>query len=82
MSTRRKVGILAICCLSVLMTNMDLTIVNLAIPSIRTELGATAAHAQWTIAIYALGDTGSDVRTAIDTLATAFYRCGDDLSNE
>jgi EmrB/QacA subfamily drug resistance transporter len=54
-STRRKVGILAICCLSVLMTIMDLTIVNLAIPSIRTELGATAAHAQWTIAIYALG---------------------------
>ena len=37
------------------MTIMDLTIVNLAIPSIRTDLGATAAHAQWTIAIYALG---------------------------
>jgi EmrB/QacA subfamily drug resistance transporter len=54
-STRRKVGILAICCLSVLMTIMDLTIVNLAIPSIRTDLNATAAHAQWTIAIYALG---------------------------
>jgi D-alanyl-D-alanine carboxypeptidase/D-alanyl-D-alanine-endopeptidase (penicillin-binding protein 4) len=35
-----------------------------------------------TFAIYALGDTGSDVRLAIDTLATAFYRCGDDLSNE
>ena len=35
-----------------------------------------------TFAIYALGDTGTDVRTAIDTLATAFYRCGDDLSNE
>ena len=35
-----------------------------------------------TFAIYALGDTGSDVRDAIDTLATAFYRCGDDLSNE
>lgn len=55
MGTRRKLGILAICCLSVLMTIMDLTIVNLAIPSIRTDLGATAAHAQWTIAIYALG---------------------------
>lgn len=55
MSTGRKLGILAICCLSVLMTIMDLTIVNLAIPSIRTDLGATAAHAQWTIAIYALG---------------------------
>jgi D-alanyl-D-alanine carboxypeptidase/D-alanyl-D-alanine-endopeptidase (penicillin-binding protein 4) len=35
-----------------------------------------------TFAIYALGDTGVDVRDAIDTLATAFYRCGDDLSNE
>jgi D-alanyl-D-alanine carboxypeptidase/D-alanyl-D-alanine-endopeptidase (penicillin-binding protein 4) len=35
-----------------------------------------------TFTIYALGDTGTDVRDAIDTLATAFYRCGDDLSNE
>jgi D-alanyl-D-alanine carboxypeptidase/D-alanyl-D-alanine-endopeptidase (penicillin-binding protein 4) len=35
-----------------------------------------------TFTIYALGDTGADVRTAIDTLATAFYRCGNDLSNE
>lgn len=35
-----------------------------------------------TFTIYALGDVGADVRTAIDTLATAFYRCGDELSNE
>lgn len=35
-----------------------------------------------TFTIYALGEVGSDVRTAIDTLATAFYRCGDNLSNE
>ena len=35
-----------------------------------------------TFTIYALGRVGSDVRTAIDTLATAFYRCGNDLSNE
>jgi serine-type D-Ala-D-Ala carboxypeptidase/endopeptidase (penicillin-binding protein 4) len=35
-----------------------------------------------TFTIYALGKTGSDVRTAIDTLATAFYRCGTNLSNE
>ncbi len=35
-----------------------------------------------TFAIYALGDVGADVRTAIDTLATGFYRCGNDLSNE
>lgn len=35
-----------------------------------------------TFTIYAQGDVGSDVRTAIDTLATAFYRCGNNLSNE
>jgi D-alanyl-D-alanine carboxypeptidase/D-alanyl-D-alanine-endopeptidase (penicillin-binding protein 4) len=35
-----------------------------------------------TFAIYAIGDVGPNVRTAIDTLATAFYRCGDSLSNE
>jgi D-alanyl-D-alanine carboxypeptidase/D-alanyl-D-alanine-endopeptidase (penicillin-binding protein 4) len=35
-----------------------------------------------TFTIYALDNVGSDVRTAIDTLATAFYRCGNELSNE
>jgi D-alanyl-D-alanine carboxypeptidase/D-alanyl-D-alanine-endopeptidase (penicillin-binding protein 4) len=35
-----------------------------------------------TFTIYALDDVGSDVRVAIDTLATAFYRCGNNLSNE
>ena len=55
LSDRRKAGILATCCLSALITGMDLTIANLAIPSIRTDLAATAAHTQWVIAIYALG---------------------------
>ncbi len=53
-SRRRKAAILATCCLTVLITSTDLTIANLAIPSIRTDLAATAAHAQWVIAIYAL----------------------------
>jgi D-alanyl-D-alanine carboxypeptidase/D-alanyl-D-alanine-endopeptidase (penicillin-binding protein 4) len=35
-----------------------------------------------TFTIYALDDVGSDVRLAIDTLATAFYRCGNTLSND
>jgi serine-type D-Ala-D-Ala carboxypeptidase/endopeptidase (penicillin-binding protein 4) len=35
-----------------------------------------------TFTIYALDDVGSDVRLAIDTLATAFYRCGNNLSND
>lgn len=55
LSHRRKAAILATCCLTVLITSTDLTIANLAIPSIRTDLVATAAHAQWVIAIYALG---------------------------
>jgi EmrB/QacA subfamily drug resistance transporter len=51
---RRKAAIMAACCLSALITGMDLTIANLAIPSIRNGLAATAAHTQWVIAIYAL----------------------------
>lgn len=51
---RRKAGVLATCCLCALITGMDLTIANLAIPSIRIDLAATAAHTQWVIAIYAL----------------------------
>ncbi|MGV1086553.1 MAG: MFS transporter [Mycobacterium sp.] len=54
MVNRRTAGILATCCLSALITGMDLTIANLAIPSIRTDLAASAAHTQWVIAIYAL----------------------------
>lgn len=34
-----------------------------------------------TFAIYALGDVSDDAKTAIDTLATGFYLCGDNLSN-
>ncbi len=32
-------------------------------------------------AIYATGNVGSGARTAIDTLATGFYKCGTNLSN-
>ena len=32
-------------------------------------------------AIFATGRVGANARTAIDTLTTAFYRCGDNLSN-
>ena len=54
LSDRRKAAILVTCCLSALITGIELTIANLAIPSIRTDLAATAAHTQWVIAIYAL----------------------------
>ncbi|GAA1750402.1 D-alanyl-D-alanine carboxypeptidase/D-alanyl-D-alanine-endopeptidase [Agromyces humatus] len=35
-----------------------------------------------TFAVYALGDVTDEAKTAIDTLTTAFYRCGDNLSNQ
>ena len=55
LSDRRKAGILATCCLSVLIAGIEITSLNLAIPAIRTDLNATAAHAQWAVAIYSLG---------------------------
>ncbi len=53
-SARRKTIILASCCLSLLIVSMDSTIVNVAIPAIRTDLHATASQMQWVIDIYTL----------------------------
>jgi EmrB/QacA subfamily drug resistance transporter len=54
LSARRKVIILVSCCLSLLIVSMDATIVNVAIPSIRTELHASASELQWVIDVYTL----------------------------
>lgn len=54
MSARRKGIILVSCCLSLLIVSMDATIVNVAIPSIRADLRATASQLQWVIDIYTL----------------------------
>ncbi len=54
LSARRKAVILTSCCLSLLIVSMDATIVNVAIPSIRADLGARPAQMQWVIDIYTL----------------------------
>lgn len=54
MSGRRKAVILTSCCLSLLIVSMDATIVNVAIPAIRTDLSASPAQMQWVIDIYTL----------------------------
>jgi EmrB/QacA subfamily drug resistance transporter len=54
MSSRRKAIILVSCCLSLLIVSMDATIVNVAIPSIRADLGASSSQLQWVIDIYTL----------------------------
>jgi EmrB/QacA subfamily drug resistance transporter len=54
LTRRRKIIILASCCLSLLIVSMDATIVNVAIPSIRGELHASPTQMQWVIDIYTL----------------------------
>ncbi|WP_328643995.1 MFS transporter [Amycolatopsis sp. NBC_00348] len=50
---RRRV-VLAVCCMSLFIVGLDNTIVNLALPSIRRELGASVSSLQWTIDAYTL----------------------------
>ncbi|HEV2886133.1 MAG TPA: MFS transporter, partial [Jatrophihabitans sp.] len=54
LSSRRRMLVLAICCLSLLIVGMDNTIVNVALPSIRTDLSASVEGLQWTIDGYTL----------------------------
>ena len=44
--------VLAICCMSLLIVGMDVTIVNVALPSIQRDLGASVSSLQWTTAAY------------------------------
>jgi EmrB/QacA subfamily drug resistance transporter len=46
--------ILAICCMSLLIVSMDVTIVNVALPAIRTDLHTTLPDLQWTVDAYTL----------------------------
>lgn len=50
---RRRL-ILMICCLSLFIVGIDGTGVNVALPSIRTELGASPSELQWVVDSYAL----------------------------
>jgi EmrB/QacA subfamily drug resistance transporter len=54
LTPRRKLLVLATCCLSLLIVSMDSTIVNVAIPAIRDDLHAPLPRLQWIIDIYAL----------------------------
>jgi len=54
LSDRRRLTILAICCMSLLIVSMDNTIVNVALPSIRRDLHASLSGLQWTIDAYTI----------------------------
>src|ERR687884_1265682 len=49
---RRRLTILAICCMSIFVVSLDNTIVNVALPSIRKDLDASVSQLQWTVDAY------------------------------
>ena len=54
LSRRRRYLILAICCLSLFIVGLDITIVNVALPAIGRDFGAPVEGLQWTIDAYLL----------------------------
>ncbi len=52
LSRRRRLLILAICCLSLFIVGVNNTIVNVALPSIQRELHAPLSGLQWTVDAY------------------------------
>ncbi|MEZ5144882.1 MAG: MFS transporter [Acidimicrobiales bacterium] len=55
--TGRRAGLgllLLVACVGSFVTALDTTVLNIALPSLRTDLGAGAAELQWIVAIYPL----------------------------
>ncbi|WP_372670695.1 MFS transporter [Amycolatopsis kentuckyensis] len=53
-SSRRPALVLAICCASIVVVVMDISIVTVALPSVRRDLGASVSGLQWTVDAYTL----------------------------
>jgi EmrB/QacA subfamily drug resistance transporter len=54
LSHRRRLLVLATCCLSIVVVVMDISIVNVALPAIRRDLHASVTGLQWTVDAYTL----------------------------
>jgi EmrB/QacA subfamily drug resistance transporter len=54
LSHGRRMLVLAICCMSLFIVGLDVTVVNVALPSIGRELHAGVSGLQWTIDAYTL----------------------------
>jgi EmrB/QacA subfamily drug resistance transporter len=54
MTTTRRGGILAFACLAQFMVVLDIAIVNVALPSIRDDLGIAPSTVQWIVVAYGL----------------------------
>jgi EmrB/QacA subfamily drug resistance transporter len=51
---RRRMLVLAVCCLSLFIVGIDATIVNVALPSIQHDLHAPVSGLQWTVDAYTI----------------------------
>ena len=54
LSRERRYLVLAICCLSLFVVGMDVTIINVALPSIGRDFRAPVSGLQWTVDAYLL----------------------------
>ncbi|MEJ3745104.1 MFS transporter [Actinomycetes bacterium KLBMP 9797] len=54
LSRRRRFLVLAICCASIIVVVMDISIVNVALPAMRRDLNASVSGLQWTVDAYTL----------------------------
>ncbi|HEX6944830.1 MAG TPA: DHA2 family efflux MFS transporter permease subunit [Casimicrobiaceae bacterium] len=52
LSRRRRIAILLICSMSLLIVGLDITAVNVALPSIEDQLDAQLSGLQWTVSAY------------------------------
>ncbi|EST18797.1 hypothetical protein M878_43570 [Streptomyces roseochromogenus subsp. oscitans DS 12.976] len=59
LSPRRKSLVLAICCISIVVVVMDISIVNVALPTMGRDLRASESSLQWTVDAYTLVLAGS-----------------------
>lgn len=54
MPSQRRAWLLTVCCVAQFMVILDLTIVNVALPSIQASLGFSAINLQWVVVAYAI----------------------------
>ena len=52
LSRNRKIAILLICCLSLFIVGLDVTVVNVALPAIARDLNADISELQWTVSAF------------------------------
>lgn len=53
-SSRQRTLVLAICCMSLLIVSLDNTVLNVALPTMRSDVHASVAGMQWSIDAYTL----------------------------